>query len=307
MLENVKYSFGVNMGLGKWRMRRAVCAVVMGLLLLGALTLMAGGQTVRVNAAGAVSNVLVNGDFETGTLQGWTVVGVCNVNSSVVHGGLYSAYVSDFTSDFLPSYDNYIEQTLDLSVGSGIAFVGAIYPLKVGSLGPLDKPWSGVRLDFYFKSSMTFAFEVAYLWCWNTLYQGDNSNAFNTTRMLSFLLGFESGTWNTLSRDVTGEVYSYFAGYNFSDIVLHSVHLAYHYSNGSPGAFYADDLQVLANGTPVSTPIFSVANPADVFLLIVLVSSIGGAFCTLLILVHAGKERSKSLRNRSLRSGKAVW
>lgn len=274
-------------------MRRAVCAVLMGLLLVSALTLMAAGQVVGVNAASAVSNVLVNGDFEMGTLQGWTVVGVCSVSGNVVHGGLYSAYVSDY------SYDNYIEQALDLPVGDGLTFVGAIYPLMVGSLGPLDKPWSGVRLDFYSRSSMEFAFEVAYLWSWNTLYQGDNSNTFNTTRMLSFWLGFESGTWNTLSRDVTGEVYSYFAGYNFSDIVLHSVHLAYHYSNGSPGAFYADDLQVLVNSASLSTPIFVFTNPADLFLLIVLVLAIGGGFGVLLIIVHSGREKSKSSRSQS--------
>jgi hypothetical protein len=186
--------------------------------------------TVLRVAEGQVSNLLVNGDFEAGTLNGWAVAGVCSISSSIVHTGSYSTYVSDGV------HDNTISQTLDLPVDSEISFEGWFYPLKTGSLSA-SYPNSAFRLIFYYKSSMQLAFYVTYQWCWN-------QHGFNQSSILAFHLPSNVNQWNFLSRSVTNDIHSYFASYNFSDIILHSLIIEYHYSGESPGAFYVDDMLI---------------------------------------------------------------
>lgn len=189
-------------------------------------------------SAHAVSeNLLVNGDFETGTLNGWDVGGVCTISSSTVHNGNYSAYVSDTT------IENTLTQNLIVSANNDYKLVGWVYPLKVGNLGPADYPVSWIVLSFYNASTMSPSFFVAYAWCWNNY---DMTPGFdNTSRSLEFLLPFTASTWNLLSRNVTQDVLQYFTGIDLSKYVLYNIMAEYHFSNASPGAFYLDDLKVL--------------------------------------------------------------
>jgi subtilisin family serine protease len=66
------------------------------------------GTSTPVNVT--VSNgVLVNGDFETGTLAGWTPAGIASITTTA-HGGLYAAQLGSTT----PSTDSSIAQTFNL-------------------------------------------------------------------------------------------------------------------------------------------------------------------------------------------------
>jgi hypothetical protein len=194
--------------------------------------------TVTVSRGTEALNLLVNGDFETGTLTGWNVSGVCSASNAFVHSGMYSAYISDNRDS-----DNQIVQEVDLPADVDYHLEGWIYPLKVGNLGSAYSASAQIWLEFYNRSSMSHAFNVIYVWCWNNEHLVNGLNT-NSSREVIFLLPFTASAWNLLSRNVTQDIHSYFAGINLSDYVLFSVRTRYHYSNGDPGAFYVDDLRI---------------------------------------------------------------
>jgi DNA-binding transcriptional ArsR family regulator len=195
--------------------------------------------TVARGSKGYSKDLLVNGDFETGNLMGWETFGVCTAESQIVHSGSYAAYISD------QEYDNFIVQNISLPVDTASSLEAWIYPLRVGPMGPLDEPYSAIHLVYCFKNDRSIdrpAFEILYTWSYNTW--SDHPNTLNSTGLLCFRLDFQSLQWNKLSRDVTSEVREYFTGYDLSNIALQYIICRYHYSNGSPGAFYVDDLKM---------------------------------------------------------------
>jgi len=218
-----------------------------GVMLVLLLCLSFVGFACRTQIARSAPSVLTNGDFETGTLNGWNVLGTCAISSTIVHSGSYSAYVSDV------GYDNWVSQELNLPAGNDYHFEGWIYPLKVGNLGPVDYPASFLYFWYYNKSSMLPAFHVNYVWCWNDWNSVGNGNY---SSALEFLLPFNQLEWNLLSINLTEDVRSYFVGIDLSQFILHSVTAQYHYSNGSPGAFYVDDISLSARVPYVNGTIF---------------------------------------------------
>lgn len=183
-------------------------------------------------------NLLLNGDFETGTLTGWDVVGACSISNTIVHGGSYSAYISDNNP-----YENWIEQKLNLPANDNYYFEAWVYPLKVGSLGETQYPRSDIFFHYYNKSSMLPAFRVHYVWSWNDYILSDSTHG-NGSDTLVFTLGFNRSEWNLISRNLTEDIRSHFAGIDLSQFVLYDMYAQYHFSNASPGAFYVDDLKI---------------------------------------------------------------
>jgi hypothetical protein len=174
------------------------------------------------------NNLLVNGDFENGAFNGWSVTGVCTISTTTVHSGSYSAYISDQT------FDNSIQQNLTLPGNEDYHLEAWVYPLKVGNLGEVVYPVSYICLDFLNRSSMTYL-NVRYTWSW---YEASA----NVSQGVAFLLNFNAFQWNLLSRDVSQDARSYFKNVNFSNLVLSDIRCVYHYSSASPGAFYVDDI-----------------------------------------------------------------
>jgi len=179
-------------------------------------------------------NQLTNGDFETGNFEGWNVTGVCSISNTIVHSGSYSAYVSDQV------YDSEISQEVMLPANRDISFDGYVYPLEVGqTCGPSGS--SRICFIFCNKQSMATAFSISVCWSWNTLDYYDNGTA-----LVELLVPFNASVWNHYSLNLTSLIESYFGGFDLSQIVLFSISIYYHYSSGSPGAFYLDNLNLSA-------------------------------------------------------------
>lgn len=183
----------------------------------------------RLPIATPTANYLINGNFESGTFYGWNIYGVCTISNTVVHSGKYSAYISNATMN------NSIDQTLMLPADDNFQFTGWIYPTKVGwSSGYACS--SAIHFNFYNKINMTKAFQVAYIWC--------GYPPLNNTVDLEIHPSFNAYAWNCLSRNLSSDILSYFKGIDLSQYVLQDVILYYHFSNDSPGSFYADDLSL---------------------------------------------------------------
>jgi hypothetical protein len=179
-------------------------------------------------------NSLINGNFESGTFNGWSVTGACTIDNTTVHSGRFSAYISDLC------LNSAIDQTLNIPANDSLKFTGWIYPTEVGLLDGYACS-AALRFNFYYKVNMTKAFQVDYMWC--------GYPPLNTTNADLEILqtsSFTPYTWNCLSRNLTSDVLSYFNGINLSQFVLHDIMLYYHYSNDSPGSFYVDDLTLTA-------------------------------------------------------------
>ena len=220
------------------RLKTASAGVFLAVLLVSIFPLI-----LVVNAQSISSNLLVNSDFEKGSLDGWDITGTCSISNGTVHSGSYSAYLSD------RSFDSMLNQTMMLPA-TGVLYTGGwIYPTRVGSLGGAFCP--SAQIDFYFRNklSMKNDFKIGVVWCWNDAHLTCNSSSY-----LSLLLPFNVSSWNQLSLNLTDAVHSYFEGMDFSNLVLSSVVAWYHYSNDNPGAFYVDDLYISTEPTSVPLP-----------------------------------------------------
>jgi hypothetical protein len=194
--------------------------------------------TVTVSRVTKGQNLLLNGDFETGTFTGWDVVGDCSISRAIVHGGSYSAYISDNNP-----YENWIDQKLNLPANDNYYFEAWVYPLRVGSLGPAQYARSDIFLHYYNKTSMLPAFRVHYIWSWNDYVLTDDIHG-NGSETVVFTLNLNQAQWNLISRNLTGDILSHFGGIDLSQFVLYDIYTQYHFSNASPGAFYVDDLKL---------------------------------------------------------------
>lgn len=212
--------------------RQAVFGFLLAVLLLTVLSL-----TPKIVAA---TNGLVNGDFETGTFDGWTVSGNCSINSNNVHGGSFSAYISDSSDN--SSITQVIYGNQRLSVGDGITMDGWIFPTKTGYLGASKYPCSLVALEFYDESNHQQAFWIVYEWSATSIHQSYSYIKF---------VNMEANTWNHMVLDVAKDVRSTFQNVtNFGNIVLYCITIWYHWSEVDPGSFFADDFQVYAGASP---------------------------------------------------------
>jgi hypothetical protein len=218
-------------------MKTAYAGVFLAVLLVSTFSLV-----LVVNAQSVGSNLLVNGDFERGSFDGWAANGTCSISNGTVHSGSYSAYLSD------RSFDSILNQTLMLPATGVLYTEGWIYPTRVGSLGGAFCP--SAQIDFHFRSKLPMKndFKIGVVWCWNDAHLTCNSSSY-----LSLLLPFNASSWNHFSLNLTDTVHSYFEGVDFSNLVLSSVVAWYHYSNDNPGAFYVDDLSI--SNEPASAPL----------------------------------------------------
>ncbi|MCJ7762024.1 hypothetical protein MUP38_01045, partial [Candidatus Bathyarchaeota archaeon] len=175
-------------------MKTAYAGVFLAVLLVSTFSLV-----LVVNAQSVGSNLLVNGDFERGSFDGWAANGTCSISNGTVHSGSYSAYLSD------RSFDSVLNQTVMLPATGVLYAEGWIYPTRVGSLGGAFCP--SAQIDFHFRSKLPMIndFKIGVVWCWNDAHLTCNSSSY-----LSLLLPFNASSWNHLSLNLTDAVHSYF-------------------------------------------------------------------------------------------------
>jgi len=219
-------------------LKRTTTEVTLTLLFVSILFLTLQIKSTSSSLTCSESDVLINGDFETGTFDGWIKEGVCQIDSTVVHNGTYSAYISDAVYDSSICQDIY--PRVRLPVDSELILEGWVYPTKVGNLGDVQYPHSAITLWFYNESSMKPEFVISYRWC---TYQGGTNGSWWGGFLLYSWHAFE---WNFLSRNVTADFYSLFGEKSYPNIVLQQILIVYHFSGDSPGAFYADALIISA-------------------------------------------------------------
>jgi hypothetical protein len=220
------------------RMKTSSVGVFLAILLWSTFSLV-----LVVNAQSVGSNLVVNGDFERGSFDGWDANGTCSISNATVHSGSYSAYLSD------RSFDSMLTQKVMLPVTDALYTEGWIYPTRVGNLGSAFCPSAQINFYFWNKFSMEKEFIVGVIWCWNDAHLIANDSSY-----LGFLLPFNVSSWNHFSLNLTDAVHSHFKGVDFSNIVLYYVVAWYHYSNDNPGAFYVDDLYLSTEPTSVPLP-----------------------------------------------------
>ena len=81
--------------------------------------------TIILLASGESSQALVmNGDFETGDISGWSTEGQTGIQSEIVHSGNYAALIGDSNSSLSGTQGNWISQTFD---PAGMNFVELWY------------------------------------------------------------------------------------------------------------------------------------------------------------------------------------
>jgi DNA-binding transcriptional ArsR family regulator len=199
-------------------------------------------RSTNANVA-STGNLITNGDFETGDFNGWVVTGVCSISNTVVHGGTYSAYISD------EIFDSYITQNFDpgkVLLTDGLTLDAWINPDNVGGFAGQNH-CSGIDFMFYNPKTASMLEPILYDWCWAS----DNPHINRTLaqdpeggRVLFTPSGWTIGAWNELLRNVTADVYSFYNATDLTGVYLSSITIRYHYSNGSPGAFYVDDVKL---------------------------------------------------------------
>jgi hypothetical protein len=228
------------------KIKTASAGALLAVLLLSAFPLI-----LEINAQSASSNLLVNSDFESGTLDDWDINGTCSISDDIVHSGSYSAYLSD------QSYDSMMNQTVMLPATDLLYTEGWIYPTRVGNLGEAFCASAQINYYFYNKLSMKQEFIVGAVWSWNNWHA-------NSSWYLGFLLPFNVSSWNYFSLNLTDAIYSHCEGMDFSNIVLYSVVAWYHFSNGDPGEFYVDDLYLSNDPTSPQTSVPLSPKPVNI-------------------------------------------
>ena len=102
-----------------------------------------------------VQAAIVNPDFETGDLTGWSSGGQADVQSIIVHSGIHAAYIGtvDFNSDDLNDFtgaggdlisNNYITQTFDVT---GKKSLELYYNVYTDDSGAWDSPAFEIKIN----------------------------------------------------------------------------------------------------------------------------------------------------------------
>ncbi|PWI47616.1 hypothetical protein CEE45_10645 [Candidatus Heimdallarchaeota archaeon B3_Heim] len=125
-----------------------------------------------------------------------------------------------------------------------------IYPTFVGNTGS-TWPYDAINIRFS-NSNGSDAFAIKYFWAGNLLEGPYNINVSST---------WNANQWNLLFRDIFNDFSSGFPEKTPEDYSIVKISIVYHFSNYSPGSFYADNVDLLypySHATPPDPePVFT--------------------------------------------------
>jgi hypothetical protein len=189
------------------------------------------------NSAAGPWGFILNGGFETGAFDNWTIYGSVGppqgiqVVSVFSHSGKYCAWIP---GDGL-EINGYVEQnfTTDISLSDDIFLDCWIDPERVGLL--MTGSFSGIELAFENTTDQT-------IYCLHFQLGGyvcTNSSEIGTITLFDFV----PSTWNHLQRDLRDDLYQ-LIGNNPSQLRLVSIRISHHFSDEEPGGFFIDDVSL---------------------------------------------------------------
>jgi hypothetical protein len=201
----------------------------------------------------AQTNLLEDPGFESGDFSVWTNEedsATNTIQSAIVHDGSYALKMESVYSSptsWLPVHQ---APTVTTSLADNPTLTAAIYPLVTGiTCGEYGQ--ASIVLFLYDHVAVKTQ-RLIYVWSGYDFPGTDTSE--NDTRGYFKFYGWSTDTWHILTRDL---LVDYSACYgtpsNSSAVTLTRLYIYNHASNGQPGTFYADDVQITNDVEPLTT------------------------------------------------------
>ncbi|MFW9849048.1 MAG: hypothetical protein ACFFF4_07905 [Candidatus Thorarchaeota archaeon] len=199
-------------------------------------------------------NPIENPGFETGSFSPWINLGNIAENSiqtSIVHSGSYALKMESFVDSY--PYDGTVSQDIQthISLDEAPSFNGFIYPTDTGQT---CGSYGCAFLDFTIRNTVDDTSRtVRYTWSgWNIF----SDSRVNSSWAVYSFYDWTTNTWHELDRSIATDYTSVFGTATpLSSLVIDSMTMINHASNGEPGTFYVDDLSIgnIDTTTPSTT------------------------------------------------------
>jgi hypothetical protein len=191
-------------------------------------------------------SVIGNPGFESGIFSPWVnVEGVSEnqIQSSLVYTGSYALQM-----DSIYSIWAWVDQDLASPVvlSGNTTFSAAIYPTATGNT---CGAYGRAQVTIYVNNTDTgVSRRIRYIWSGYD-YPGTDTDC-NVTRASYLFYDWTPNQWHILSRCILTDYTAVFGATNASILEVTKIRLENHASNGEPGTFYIDDLDI---GPPEET------------------------------------------------------
>ncbi len=221
-------------------------------------------------------NIVQDSGFESGAFDEWYNSGGTGYNqiqSDRVYSGDYALHMdSHFSST---PYEPVIQYFQNISLNNASMFRARVYPTKVGNTaGQAGVDTFGITIMNIQTEAMQY---MIYEWSGYTYPYGDlGVNV--TYKVLYLLYDLVPNSWNLIQRDLLSDYVAFFGTpENVSNLHVTQLNILSHISNGDPGDFWVDDIQ-LTNATnyipvvvPYSSTVYFIIGISSTIVLIVLI------------------------------------
>ncbi len=201
----------------------------------------------------AQTTLLEDSGFESGGFSVWTNeldTATNTIQSTIVHSGSYALRMESVLST--PDSWRAVHQvpTIETSLAENASLSAAIYPLVTGNT--CGEYGQASVVVFFYDSVAAAGRRLIYVWSGYDFPGTDTS--VNISRGYFEFYQWSTSTWHILERDLLVDYTAcYGAPSDPSAVNITRLNIYNHYSNGAPGTFYADDIQITSNLEPQTT------------------------------------------------------